>query len=232
MGRIAGITTTKDGATQAVASQVTYYPFGGVQSYVNGAGKMVTRSRDLDGRIASYTLGNTSQVLGYDAASRINFIADTANAANASSYSYDNLDRLTSYLGAGTNQSFTYDATGNRVNQVLSATISPASNKLTQVTGPATNNGFSYDANGSRTNDASRQYGYDARGRMVSAVTAVGTVQYKINALGQRVQKSSPADTTLYHYDSSGQLIGESSAQGVSRKDYVYLNGMAVALFQ
>jgi YD repeat-containing protein len=220
-----------------IVSQIAYQPFGGIQSFVNGAGKTVTRGFDLDGRITSYTLGTTTQALGYDAASRISFISDAAVPANTGNYSYDDLDRLTQYTGASLNQGFGYDATGNRISQVIgantySSTISPTSNRLAQITGPAVNNGYAYDANGSRINDATGQYGYDARGRMVSATTAQGVMQYQVNALGQRVQKSTPAGTTLYHYDGNGQLIGESTALGVFQKEYVYLSGMPVALFQ
>ncbi len=237
MGRINSISTTKNGVTMVILSQVVYQPFGGIKSYVNGAGKNVTRGYDLDGRITSYTLGNTTQALGYDAASRIGFITDASNPANTQNYVYDDLDRLTQYTGTGTNQGYGYDATGNRTSQVIgantySSTIGATSNKLTQITGPATNNGFSYDANGSRTNDATRQLHYDARGRMDSATTAQGTIQHVINPLGQRVQKVAPDANTHYHYDGSGQLIGESTAQGVFQKEYVYLGDMPVALFQ
>lgn len=238
MGRISGVTTSKDGINQVIVSQVSYHPFGGIKSYVDGAGEIITRNIDLDGRIKSYTMGNTTQVVGYDAASRISFLSDANNPANTANYGYDDLDRLTQYTGAASNQSFGYDATGNRINQVIGANsyqsvINPGSNKLTQVTGSGISNGYAYDANGSRINDATRQYGYDARGRMISSITTPGTstVQYRINGLGQRVQKISPTNNTVYHY-SNGQLISESTAQGAFQKDYLYLNDMPVAVFQ
>jgi YD repeat-containing protein len=235
-GRISGIVASKDGVEQPVVSQIVYQPFGGVQSYVNGAGKMVSRSHDLDGRITSYTAGNSAHVIGYDAASRIQSITDIADLAKVQHYGYDGLDRLTTYLGTGTGQSFDYDATGNRINQLIGASsyshaISPLSNRLNQIAGPVNDN-LGYDANGSRTHDATRQYHYDARGRLDSVTTAQGTIHYKVNALGQRVQKMTPTATTLFHYDSNGQLIGESTPQGVFQKEYVYLNDMPVALFQ
>ena len=88
------------------------------------------------------------------------------------------------------------------------------------------------DPNGSTLHNGINQFQYDARGRMTSAVTALGTVAYTVNALGQRVIKNAPAGATVYHYDGRGQLIGESTPQGVFQKEYVYLGDIPVALFQ
>jgi YD repeat-containing protein len=236
MGRISAIASSRDGASIPVVSQVTHEPFGGIRSYVNGAGKTVVRSRDLDGRITSHTLGNGVQTIAWDAASRITAIGNGVNPAASHQYGYDRLDRLTQDIGALT-RSFDYDPTGNRTSHDIGATrfgatIEASSNRLLQVSAPGSNTTYGYDANGSRTSDATRQYGYDARGRLVTAVTAAGTVQYRINALGQRVQKSASGSSTVYHYDGQGQLIGESTAQGVFGKEYVYLHDMPVALFQ
>ena len=72
-------TTTKPGdQPQPVVSGVAYHPFGGVKGYTLGNGQAYTRAIDLDGRIASYTLGAQSFAIGYDAASRIDFITETS----------------------------------------------------------------------------------------------------------------------------------------------------------
>lgn len=236
-GRISQIDASKGSVTQTVVSQVAYQPFGAVQSFVNGAGQTVTRGFDLDGRITRYSLRGQPQLVTYDAASRITSIWDTSNANNLNSYGYDNLDRLIKFNAnaTGANQSFGYDAVGNRTSQLLgsgsySYNYSSLSNQLTQVSGPVATQIYSYDANGSITNNGGSQFNYDARGRLVSANTPLGLVQYRINALGQRVQKITATDSTVYHYDLNGQLIGESNAQ--SGKDYIYLNEIPVAVFQ
>ena len=72
------ISTTFNGQTQQVVSGVAYHPFGGVKSYTLGNGQAYTRSYDQDGRISTYTLGAKSFAIGYDAASRIEFIASSA----------------------------------------------------------------------------------------------------------------------------------------------------------
>lgn len=232
-GRIGQIDVSKGGVTQTIISQVQYQPFGGVQTFVNGAGQAVTRSFDLDGRITSYTLRAQAQLINYDAASRIKFIADTAAQGVTSNYGYDDLDRLTQYNGADASKGYKYDAVGNRTGQTVGSgiytyTYSPTANRLTQLDAPAGSQSYSYEANGSITGNGNSQFNYDARGRMVSAMTPIGLVQYRINALGQRVQKTTPTETVVYHYDLTGKLIAESD--GISAKDYIYLGDIPVAV--
>lgn len=238
MGRITQIDTSKDGIAITLLSQVSYRPFGGVKSYLNSTGQAYVRGFDLDGRISSYTLNNQVQAISYDAANRIIAINDANNATRNITYGYDTLDRLTSYLTPQANQSFTYDPVGNRNTQTTGAATTTysygtTSNRLTQVAGSQTN-AIVMDANGSTTGNGINQFSYDARGRMVSANTAIGVVQYQINALGQRVQKIVPAGansiSTQYHYDQGGKLIAE--AAGTAGVDYVYLDDIPVAVLK
>ncbi|RJG05285.1 RHS repeat protein [Noviherbaspirillum cavernae] len=235
-GRIAQIDTTREGVTATLARQVTYQPFGGVRSFVNGANVTVTRSHDLDGRITGYSLGARTATVTYDPASRIGSIGDAANPDSVRHYAYDDLDRLASYQSQNGSISYGYDPVGNRTSRVIGASVTnysyaPTSNRLTRVSAGQTNDVVT-DANGSITNNGANQFAHDARGRMVSAVTAQGTVHYKINALGQRVQKITPTEAIVYHYDTGGKLIGESTADGIFRKDYVYLNDIPVAVLK
>jgi YD repeat-containing protein len=103
LGRISQVSTTAPpaagGATQVLASNITYQPFGGVKSYLLGNGQSYSRGYDLDGRISSYGIATSAFNLGYDPADRIVSIADALNAANSNTYGYDSLDRLTSAAG-------------------------------------------------------------------------------------------------------------------------------------
>ena len=240
LGRIVQIDTNKDGVTATILSQVVYRPFGGVQSYLNSAGQAYIRGFDIDGRIASYTLNNQVQAITYDAANRIISINQVNSSTQQASYGYDSLDRLTSYITPQLSQSFTYDAVGNRTTQTLGSantnySYSATSNRLTQVAGSQTN-AIVMDANGSTTNNGSAQFAYDTRGRMMSATTAAGVVQYQINALGQRVQKTligtggSPNIVTVYHYDLGGKLLAE--VTGNQETNYVYLDDIPVAVIK
>lgn len=232
MGRINDVSTTRNGVKTTLVSSTVYQPFGPMQSLTFGNGQLYIRSYDLDGRVASYTLNGQTQTVGYDAASRLTAVTDTSNAANSRSYGYDELNRLTSEQTASSSRSYRYDAVGNRTLATLGAastnfSYASASNRLTQVAGVQTNV-IAMDANGATISNGASQFSYDARGRVVSANTAVGQVSYTINALGQRVQKTTPSSSTVFHYDIGGRLIGESTAGVVT--EYIYLDDVPVAV--
>jgi YD repeat-containing protein len=245
MGRISQISTTFNGATKILASNIAYEPFGGVHSFTYGDGtatpvQTYVRQRDQDGRIASYTLNGKLLAIGYDAASQISFISDPQNLANTANYGYDALSRLTSYTQSALSQGYGYDADGNRVTQTLGSTISnytyaTDSNRLTGIQTGATTQSVTHDANGATTSDATRQYAYDNRGRLIRTTTAQGVINYEVNALGLRVRKQVPyANTdTTYHYDTAGHLIGESATGSAQfTREYIYLGDQPVAVMQ
>jgi YD repeat-containing protein len=226
------------GQTTVIASAIAYHPFGGVKNWTDGAGQVHTRTQDTDGRPSGFSLGTTPWLLNYDLAGRIQNQIDSGNATHSGTYGYDADDRLTSAVLPNTSYGYGYDATGNRVSQSVGAntrtyTIDAASNRLTNLTNPAVTN--AYDANGSLTGDGTATYGYDVRGRLVSATTAAGTTSYRINALGQRVRKTTigatPGDTA-YHYDLAGHLIAESDATGKVTREYFWLDDTPLAVMQ
>lgn len=238
LGRIASITTAKDGDPQVVVQDVAYHPFGGAKSYTLGNGQTYARSIDLDGRIASYTLGSQIFGIGYDAASRIEFIAELGNPSNANTYGYDSLDRLTQALVPGNSYAYTYDAVGNRTSRSAGSSTeiyaySPTSNRIASITSSSgAIRSFVFDANGSTTADGNNAYTYDARGRMVQAVSSLGATSYQLNALGQRTRKTNSVDDRVFHYDTRGRLIAESSPEGVVRRELIYLGDIPVGVVQ
>ncbi|MDO1527227.1 RHS repeat-associated core domain-containing protein [Fulvimonas sp. R45] len=145
----------------------------------------------------------------------------------APGYSYDTLGlvAMTSATSAGGNESYQYDATGNRVAQTLngvstSSVIDTASNRLLAF-GATT---YGYDANGNITTvGGTPRYHYDAFNRMDSAL---GTSFY-VNPEGQRLRKSG-GETTYFAPDTTGMALADNQA-GVWR-DYVWLNGRTVAM--
>lgn len=244
MGRTNQIATSFNGTTKILTSNIAYEPFGGVHSFTYGDGtapvQTYVRQRDQDGRIASYTLNGKSMSIGYDAASQISFISDPLNLANTANYGYDPLSRLTGYTQSAISQNYGYDADGNRVTQTLGSTLSsysyaPNSNRLAGIQTGASTQTLTQDANGATTSDATRQYGYDLRGRLTQVTTAQGVINYEVNALGLRVRKQVPYanSDTLYHYDAQGHLIAENE-NGNSRftREYIYLGDQPVAVMQ
>ena len=235
LGRVNSVTTTKPGdSPQPVVSAVAYHPFGGVKSYTLGNGRVYSRSIDLDGRIASYTLADKTFGIGYDAASRIEFITDLANPSNANTYGYDALDRLTSATTPSVPYAYSYDAVGNRTSKTVGATTdtytySPTSNRIATVGTRA----FVFDANGSTTDDGNNTYVYDTRGRMTQATSSVGTTSYKVNALGQRMRKTNSSTDTVFTYDTAGHLIAETDPGGtVIKRELIYLGDIPVGVVQ
>jgi YD repeat-containing protein len=239
LGRISQVTTTPaGGAAQVVASSIAYRPFGGVASYTLGNGQTYTRGFDLDGRIASYSLGVQTFAIGYDAASRLTFINEVGNAANSNTYSYDNLDRLVGAVLPNLPFAYSYDAVGNRLSKTVGSSTdryayNATNNRVASITAQAgAVRNFSFDPNGSTTNDAINQYAYDTRGRMVQSTGALGATAYQVNALGQRIRKTNTTDDRVFLYDTRGRLIAETSPGGALKREYLYLNDIPLAVIQ
>ncbi|MGH7603984.1 MAG: DUF6531 domain-containing protein [Gemmatimonadaceae bacterium] len=239
LGRVNQITTTKPGdSPQVVVQNVAYHPFGGVTGFTFGNGQTYARTVDQDGRIAAYTLGGASFAIAFDAASRITGITETTNPSNANTYGYDALDRLTSAVLPSSSYGYSYDGVGNRLTKTVGAATdtyaySPTSNRIASIA-PASggSRSFTFDANGSTVADGNNNYAYDSRGRMVQAVSAVGTTGYQVNALGQRVRKTNSTGDTVFTYDTRGRLIEESDPGGTVKREYLYLGDIPVSVVQ
>jgi YD repeat-containing protein len=237
MGRIAQIDTINaDGLTQTVVANVSYQPFGAAKSFTYGNASGSVRTFDLDGRVASYTLGGVARSVSYDDASRIVAFRH-ANAAQDQTFLYDNLDRLTNWTAANGNRSFSYDVVGNRLSETIGATTFPysyetTSNRLSAVGGVG-GTSYSYDPAGSSVSAGAKSFAYDARHRMIQALSGGQGATYQLNGLGQRVLKTPSAGAaTVYHYDQAGRLIAESDTSGNVLVEYVYLGDVPVAVLQ
>ena len=238
LGRVSGITSTRNGQAASLLSNVTYEPFGEVAAFTFGNGQTSTRSRDKDGRINGYTLANQSHSVTWDDASRITGLTATANNTLSQTYGYDNLDRLTGVATPLTAYAYDYDLVGNRVSQTTgvnttTTVMAATSNRIASIT-PATGGVRSVisDANGAITADGLHTFTYDTRGRQIAATGSAGSASFTVNALGQRIKKTVGTTTTLFHYDTAGHLIAEANAAGVTQVEYLWLADQPVALFK
>lgn len=239
LGRINEVTITKNGQQQIIATNITYLPFGGIQSFTYGNGSVFNRAYDTDYRIDAYTLGSKTINVAYDAASRITALNNPANTAENKTYGYDNLDRLTSQVTSTSSKTYDYDLTGNRISQGAGAnnytnTIDSASNRLTASTAPTSPSLTTYDANGSTKYRGNTYHHHDDRGRQnwSNNSTSGATAYYGINGLGQRITKTINGTITVYHYDINGQLIAETDHLGVTKEETIYLGKMPIAVMK
>ncbi|UUZ47745.1 hypothetical protein LP420_32095 [Massilia sp. B-10] len=113
---------------------VAYEPFGAPKSTTFGNNLSQTRTYDLDGRLARFSLAAQTMAISYDAASRITGIADVQNSASGSTYGYDVLDRLNSVItpsGAQKNTITTRSATVPRKSTTAARPTTPTAQRAT-----------------------------------------------------------------------------------------------------
>ena len=238
-GRISTVRATPLGGTATtVASNVTYQPFGPIGSYTLGNGQTVTRTHDLNGRLADISSPAFSLHVARDAMGNVAALGDAAGASPASeTYGYDPLYRLTGIAsGSGTSiEAYAYNKTGDRLSKVAPGlltgtyTYQPGTHRLVGV-GTTTRE---VDTRGNTTanNLPSGAFGYtyNQRNRLTVVQNdrvTVGT--YVLNALGQRVQKTANGNTTRFDYDEASRLLAENT--GVTSRDYVWLDDLSVGL--
>jgi RHS repeat-associated protein len=217
----------------ALLSQVLYEPFGPVSGWTWGNTTNEARVYDHDGNVTNLEAAE-GFTYGYDSAFRITGITDTDNAALSQSYGYDALDRLTSATGSSLNESWTYDANGNRQTQggATSSTysVAAASNQLTGISGGLTRT-YTYAASGQTTSYGGITFSYADSGRLSSVSNGGSTTSYIFNALGQRVKKSGTS-VTLFVYDEAGHLLGEYDGSGNLIEETIWMGNVPVATLQ
>ena len=192
LGRIASVTTTFGGVTEALAGDIDYRPFGSLASLEYGNGIPITRAFDRDERLTAQTAG-TVQDLGFhfDPNGNITGITDTLDPTRHQVFGYDALDRLVEARGRYGDLRYTYDAVGNRLNQIRNGfpedyTYAADSHRLLQ----AGARDYRYDANGNTTDSSDFGFVYGDHDRL-TAVTqaAVSLATYTYNGRGERVRK-------------------------------------------
>jgi RHS repeat-associated protein len=143
-------------------------------------------------------------------------------------YSYDQLNRLSSMSGTGglcTGLNWSYDAWGNRTSQTqVSGTC--YQQPTTTITSKNQFSGYGYDAAGNMTSQSGATYAYDAENRLTS--TSGGSASYLYDATGRRVTKTVSGAYRNYLYDLNRNVISEATSAGWAT-GYVYLNGRPIA---
>ncbi len=190
----------------------------------------ITSTFDYDGmsRLARLKHQSTSATLtdnqySYNSANQISQIAELSQTKV---FGYDNADRLTSMTNGTANESYTFDAVGNRTASHQSSTYSYSPfNRLT-ATDTAS---YNFDANGNTVEKSEGSnfwhYFWDEENRLTSVSTRQQTVRYVYDALGRRVRRHIPGtkELTKFTYDGDDVILDDDL--GVTTK---YQNGVGI----
>jgi RHS repeat-associated protein len=159
----------------------------------------------------------------YNNANQISQIAEPTNTRN---FGYDNLDRLTSMTNGVSNESYTFDAVGNRTASHLSNTYNyQPFNKMT-----ATQTAMMlYNNNGNLQRKSEGKdlwrYNFDHENRLTFAKNRRERVNYVYDALGRRVRTSNfLKGSTKYTYDGLDVIQDNDSNTGITK----YQNGLGI----
>jgi len=179
----------------------TYDQDGRMLSETLAPGKTVSygyNSRGLLSQVSDWMPGATSFV--YDAARRLTGMArpDNSNVT----YQYDNADRLTSKVEAGSGPiqlssiAITRDALGrpssiNRRQPLMPGATSPANAALTYDAASQLN-GVTHDAFGRTTSEGQRSFEWDGASRLRRYLAPVDTPSFTYDGLGQILSSSHP----------------------------------------
>ncbi|XQW84210.1 hypothetical protein ACOYR1_13860 [Thalassotalea piscium] len=225
---------------KTLLKNIVYKPFGSEKGCMFGNGQQ--RAIQYDNQLNIERILSTNvQDLSY----QYNLSGNITSLENLRydrihNFDYDALNRLTAIAGSDL-ESYEYDSLGNRLSgntftKSDSYVIGSDSNRLLSVDNGNEVRTFGYDDNGNIISDEaanlSKQFTYNAENRMSVSTVNGKTTTYAYNAHGKRVSKTL-VDGTQYHYiyGASGQLLAESK-NGKITKEYIYLNGKLVGLYQ
>ena len=231
------------GASQVtLVSSASYLPFGPLGTLTFGNGRVLTKAYDQNygiDKVSDSGTNGLSEDFTLNAVGNVTTLAErtAGSTITTRTFTYDGLDRLTALKNGSTNvQSFTYDATGNRLTKKVGSTTTTntyasTNHRLTKI--GSTN--LTYDGAGNTTKNGTPAFTYDDRNRLReyksngSAVTRT----YRYNGKGERVSKTISAGNSgnrYYIYDEAGRLLGEYLADGTRVQEYVWLDDILVAV--
>jgi YD repeat-containing protein len=222
-----------DNANQVYASTFDYHPSGAVKKFQSG-NNVVTeigydRKRYWVNDIKVGSLRHFAYSL-YDFVGNIMQIDETRAGVNMNqSFTYDNVDRLASASGSYGYNTFTYDAHGNRQDDMVYNQQNPF--RLESFNGLS----VTYDNNGNLTLGPGVQYDY-VRGSVLERAVVNGTAtHYRYDADDWRVKKDVTGGATTYFVRGpNGQLLTEwrNSSPNAEVRDFIYAGSRLIAVIK
>ncbi|MGC2744010.1 MAG: hypothetical protein WA672_12530, partial [Candidatus Angelobacter sp.] len=201
------------------AADANFYPFGSPQTATLGNAITVTHTANNRLQLSRLTHANTQMgtfadhTLSYQPSQTnqnngsVYSIADQLNSSLTQTFTYDQLNRLSTATESRWGLTFGYDAWGNFLQQTVTLGSVGARNDTANTHNQLT--GRSYDVAGNTTNDGFHQYTYDAEARLISADSAADTYTY--DPSGARVRTSASGVTTEYIYFAGNQIASRTS---------------------
>ncbi len=182
---------------------------------------------------------------GYDQDGNVLYKQNNVDPSLSELYSYDNLNRLTSYeegmLNGGDTaitgtpsetQTFNYDALGNQLSVTTNGTETTntvnSQNELTANGGAP----LTYDNNGNTlTDSSSNHYTYNAWNQemVVTASSDAALASYSYDANGNRISQTEDGVTTNFYLSEGGQTIEERQGSTVTAQNFwglMYVNNL------
>lgn len=224
------------------ASEIEYYPNGGMERFVYGNGVVHTMAQNLRQLPQRSTDAGVIDVeTAYDAGGNIVAMADRIRGDHYSrTMEYDGLDRLKAAgscsFGGDCWHRFTYDAQDNVRSWILRGVkdhaeyIYDASSRLTNVRNSAGEStiGFGYDPQGNLDNKNGQVYDFDYGNRLRDIV---GKESYRYDAVGRRVASIAPDGSVRLtsQYSNSGQPVYLEDVATGTNSTNIFLQNSLVA---
>jgi RHS repeat-associated protein len=225
------------------ASQIDYYPNGGLQRFVYGNGivhTMTQNLRQLPRRSTEAGVIDLETV--YDANGNVSAIYDRARGDHYNRImEYDGLERLKAAgscsFGGDCWHRFTYDAQGNLRSWVLPGIKDYATyvydehSRLTNIRNGAGESvvGLGYDVQGNLENKNGQVYVFDYGNRLRASL---GQESYRYDAEGRRALSIFPDGNTrvISQYSKVGQLVYEQDLERGVDAANIFLRGELLAI--
>ena len=169
-------------------------------------------------------------------------ITNNLDATRSQTFTYDQLNRITSALTTSTHatssahcwgETYTLDAWAN-LNSIAATTNSAYTGCTVESGFSSTADGnnhlpaWAYDLSGNATSDGVvTNYQWDAESQLKSATNNGTTTNYTYDGDGRRVSK---VGSKLYWYGSGGDILAETNSSGVTTAEYIFFGGKRIAM--
>lgn len=214
------------GATANALNQPLVWDFGDGTRQIWGYDALSTRPAQLQVGVPSAPGGLLSRSYGYDAASNVTAIADSASTATSQTFDYDEQDRLTDWTINSVSQHYDYDGIGNLLTTptrgtaiygTQSTSCGAGAQRKPHAVVQSGAGSFCYDANGNLVSGGGRNITWGATNLPTSISQTSGGEGYGYDADGERVRATRGSQTRVSFFGLLDEVLG-----GTTTTHYVF----------